>query len=211
MLGCDALTLKRKDTLGARGWPPWEAASQVGEDCHTLCARKRWLQLVSWLGGCDEQWQWGVSDGSVPAVGEQLLPLDVAWWGANHFHQEQDDSHKGISLYVMVATAAVVRTGWQLVTTGTATGQWRQPPLQESGDRLGRHMPHTCMQQTDNHFQDIENRFLIDVAMRKDFNRLQDASDKDASVRRSLTPRPEDLIEDLCHHQRILIFSLQGS
>lgn len=133
MLGCDALTLKRKDTLSARGWPPWEAASTGWKGTVTPSVPgKRWLQLASWLGGCDEQWQWGVSDGSVSAVGEQLLPLDVAWWGANHFHQEQDDSHKGISLYVMVTTAAVVRTGWQLPwQPGTATGQWRQPPLQE--------------------------------------------------------------------------------
>ena len=206
MLGCDALTLKRKDTLSARGWPPWEAASTGWKGTVTPSVPgKRRLQLASWLGGW---WR------AVAVRGVRWL-CACGWGtasGANHFHQEQDDSHKGISLYVMVTAAAVVRTGWQPPwQPGTASGQWWQPPLQEEaatdwGDAC---LTLACNRLTIT-FRTQKIASSVMWLWEKTSTGCKMPRTKDASVRKISNTTARRPYRGPLSPSKILIFSLQG-
>ena len=175
------LTLKHKDSLSAQGWPNWEASSIGSEgDCHTPCASEAMVaagivagRVVTGSGskGCQMALCLRLGNSFCPLMWDGEVPVTpissrmtvtrasacMCWWRQQPWWEQAGSCHD---------------------TLGAATGQRQQLPLQEEagqteGDAC---LPLGC--NTDNHVQYIKNRFLGNVVMRKDFNLLQDASDK---------------------------------
>ena len=123
-----------KDTLSARGWPPWEAASTGRKGTVTPPVPvKRWSQLASWLGG----WWRAVA---VRAV----RWLCACGWGTASFPWCDEVPITSISSRMTVTRASACMWWWGQqpwweqagschATPGAAAGQWLQPPLQEGG------------------------------------------------------------------------------